>query len=99
MRRANIPKMVAVIGIRVLAGGNYNDIVKTFGFSKAGFYYMRNKFIDVVLTRNFLDICLPTTHVEWEKMRKGFALKSAYGVLKGCVRALDRFFSRHFAQL
>jgi hypothetical protein len=33
------PKMVEAIGIRVLAGGNYDDMMNTFGISKAGFYY------------------------------------------------------------
>jgi hypothetical protein len=86
------PKMVAVIGIRVLAGGDYDDIMNTFGISKAGFYHMRDKFINAVLTCPFLDICLPTTHVEWEKTRKGFTLKSVNEVLKGCVGAIDGFF-------
>jgi hypothetical protein len=44
------PKMVAAIGIRVLAGGNYDDIINTFGISKAGFYYVSNTFINAVLT-------------------------------------------------
>jgi hypothetical protein len=85
------PKIVAGIGIRVLAGGNYDDIMNTFGISKAGFYYSTNKFINAVLTCNSLDIC-PTTHVEWEKTLKGFTLKSANEVLKGYVGALDGFF-------
>jgi hypothetical protein len=84
--------MVAAIGIRVLAGGNYDDIMNTFGISKAGFYYTRNKFINAVLTCPFLDICLPTTPVEWEKTREGFALESANEVVKGCVGAIDEFF-------
>ncbi len=50
-------KMVAAIGIRVLAGGNYDDIMNTFGISKAAFYWTRNKFINAVLT------CTPWTHV------------------------------------
>jgi hypothetical protein len=86
------PKMVATIGIRVLASGNFGDIMNTFEISKAGFYYTRNKFLNAVLTCPFLDICLPTTPVEWEKTRKGFALKSANEVLKGCVGAIDGFF-------
>jgi hypothetical protein len=35
------PKMIAAIGIRVLAGGNYDNIMNTFGISKAGFYWTR----------------------------------------------------------
>jgi hypothetical protein len=59
------PRMVAAIGIRVLAGGNYDDIMNTFGIRNAGFCYTRNKFINAVLTCNSLDTCLPTTPVEW----------------------------------
>jgi hypothetical protein len=84
--------MGATIGISVLAGGNYDGIMNTFGISKGGFYYMRNKFINAVLICLFLDICLPTTPAEWKKAPKGFALKSANEVLKGCVGAIDRFF-------
>jgi hypothetical protein len=54
---------------------------------------MRNKFISAVLTCNSFYMCLPTLtpSVEWEKMRKGFASKSANEVLKRCVGAIDRF--------
>jgi hypothetical protein len=31
------PKMVAAIGIRVLASGNFDNIINTFGTSKGGF--------------------------------------------------------------
>ena len=86
------PKMIVAIGIRVLAGGNYDDIMNTFGISKAGFYWTRNKFINAVLTCNSLAIGLPTTPVEWENTRKGFALKSVNQVLKGCGGAIDGFF-------
>jgi hypothetical protein len=66
--------------------------MNTFGISKAGFYWTRNKFINAVLTCNSLAIGLPTTPVEWENTRKGFALKSGNQVLKGCVGAIDGFF-------
>jgi hypothetical protein len=48
------PKMVAAIGIRVLASGNYDVIMNTFGISKAGFYYTRNKLIVPSWTYVFL---------------------------------------------
>jgi hypothetical protein len=86
------PKMIVAIGIRVLAGGNYDDIMNTFGMSKSGFFYSRKKFLNAVLGCEALAISLPTLPEEWEKIRKGFAAKSAYRVLKGCVGALDGFF-------
>jgi hypothetical protein len=86
------PKMIVAIGIRVLAGGNYDDIMNTFGISKSGFYYSRNRFLNAVLSSNELDINLPATPDDWENVRSGFAAKSANRVLKGCVGALDGFF-------
>jgi hypothetical protein len=35
------PKMVVMFGIRVLAGGSYDDIMNSFEISKAGFYWRR----------------------------------------------------------
>ena len=86
------PEMVAAIGIRVLAGGNYDDIMNTYGVSKSGYYHSRNRFLKALLGNEWLDINLPSTPAEWEQKRKGFAAKSANGVLKGCVGALDGFF-------
>lgn len=90
--KAISPEIVLAIGIRVLAGGNYDDIMNTFGISKSGFYHSRRKFLNAILDCNALDIGLPTTPEEWEKTRKGFAAKSANQVLKGCVGAIDGFF-------
>jgi hypothetical protein len=67
--------MIVTIGIRVLAGGNYDDIMDTFGISKSSFYYSRNRFLNAVLSYNSLDINLPATPVQWEYIRKGFAAK------------------------
>jgi hypothetical protein len=73
------PKMIVGIGIRVLAGGNYDDIMNTFGISKSGFFYsQRKKFLNAVLSCESLAISLPTLPEEWEKIRKGFAAKSTY---------------------
>jgi hypothetical protein len=46
------------IGIRVIAGGNYDDIMNTYGVSKGGFYHACNKFLYAVLTCDALDINL-----------------------------------------
>jgi hypothetical protein len=84
------PKMVVPIGIRVLAGGNHGNLMNTFGISKAGFDWTRNKFINAVLTCTCksLDIRLPNTPAKWEETQKGSALNSANQVLKECVGAL-----------
>jgi hypothetical protein len=80
------PKMILGIGIRVLAGGNYDAIINTFGISKSSLYYSRNKFLNAVLSCHYsLDINLPTTPAQWEKIRKGFSSKRVNQVLKGCA--------------
>jgi hypothetical protein len=86
------PEIVVGAGLRYLAGGSYDDIMNTYGLSKSGFYYARNKFIDAVLSSEALDIKLPTEPEEWEKIRKGFAEKSSHRVLSGCLGAIDGFF-------
>jgi hypothetical protein len=77
------PEMVVAIGIRVLAGGNYDDIMNMYGISKSGFYLVRDKFLNAVLNCAALDINLPTEASEWETVRKGFASKSSNQVLTG----------------
>jgi hypothetical protein len=86
------PEMVLAIGIRVLAGGDCDDIMNAFGISKGGFCHSRNKFPNAVLDSDSLDTNLPAAPVEWEKKRKRFASKSANQVLKGCMGTTDSFF-------
>ena len=43
------PEMVAAIGIRVFAGGNYDDIMNTYGVSKSGYCHSRNRFLKALL--------------------------------------------------
>jgi hypothetical protein len=86
------PEIFVGVGIRYLAGGSYDDIMNTYGLSKSGFYYARNRFINAVLRCPSLDIKLPTQAEEWEKIRKGFLSKSSYNVITGCLGAIDGFF-------
>jgi hypothetical protein len=85
-------EMTIVIGIRVLTGSSYDDILNTYGISKTGFYTARNKFLNAVLNCGELDISLSTKASKWEKVQKGFASKSSSPVLTGCVDAIDGFF-------
>jgi hypothetical protein len=86
------PEIVVGVGIRCLAGGSYDDIMNTYGLSKSGFYYARNRFINAVLRSPSLDIKPPTQAEEWEKIRKGFSAKSSYKVITSCLWAIDGFF-------
>jgi hypothetical protein len=92
--------MVVADGIRVLAGGNYDAIMNTFGISKSRFHYACNKFLKAVLSCASLGTKLPTTTpVQWENIHEGFAFKSWNQVLKGCMGALETIFSGQFVQL
>jgi hypothetical protein len=82
------PEMAVAIGIRVLAGGNYDDIMNTYGISKSGFYFVRDKC-------SAFDINLPTEASDWETVRKGFTSKSSNQVLTGCCGAIDGFFQKN----
>jgi hypothetical protein len=75
-KKATWPEMVLAIGIRVLAGGDCDDIMNTLGVSKGGSHHSRNKFLNAALDSNSLDMTLPAAPVEWEKKRKGFASKA-----------------------
>lgn len=44
-----MPEMTLTIGIRVLAGGDCDDIMNTFGISKSGFCHSRNQFLNAML--------------------------------------------------
>jgi hypothetical protein len=54
--------------MRVLAGGNYDDIMNTYGVSKGGFYHARDKFLNALLTCDALDINLLIKASKWEKV-------------------------------
>ena len=47
--------------------------------------------MDVFLQCPELEIKLPSTPEEWERIRSGFARKSTNGIMRGCVGALDGF--------
>ena len=86
------PEMAAAVGIRALAGRNYDDIMSALGASKSGFHCSRNKFLKALLGWDALSTNLPTAPEEWEQKRKGFAAKSANCVVNRCTGALDGFF-------
>ena len=85
--------MVATIGIRVLAGGNYDDIMNTLDISKGGFCHSRNKFMKASVGCKWLDMSPPpAAPEEWEQKREGFSKKSANQAHEGCTGASDVFF-------
>jgi hypothetical protein len=84
---ATYPEMTVAIGIRVLAGGSYDDIMNTYCISKTGFYTARDEFLNAVLNCGELDINLPTKASKWGKDTKRFRIKkfqSSLDRLRGC---------------
>ena len=48
--------------------------------------------IDAVNSAPELDIHLPETEEQWQRIKHGFTNKSSDGIISGCVGALDGFF-------
>jgi hypothetical protein len=94
--------LFAALDVRVLAGGNYDDIMNTYGNSKGSLYYARNKFLSAVFDCDALDVNLPTKASEWEKPTKACEWEKVstcsaslffnLQVLTGCCGAINRFF-------
>jgi hypothetical protein len=86
------PELVVAVSLRYfLAGGSYLDLADKYGISNASVYRCRDMFLDAVIGCPELDIKLPTTVGEMDKVRLGFARKSHNGIFKGCVGALDGY--------
>lgn len=87
-----VSEIIVAAGIRYLANGSYDDIMNCYGFGKSTFYYIRNKFLEALLSCSVLQIKIPRTEQEWEDIRSGFAMKSTCHVFRGCNGAIDGFF-------
>ena len=84
--------IIAAIGMRVLAGGTKNDVRHIFSTSTTECHRCFHDFMFAVLTCRKLDISLPQSGEEWERVRTGFLHKSSRKLLRGTVGAIDGFF-------
>ena len=80
--------------MRVLAGGRTKDQRHIIGTSLSAAYDAVDDFIDAVNSAPELDIHLPQTTDEWQRINYGFTKKSTNEIISGCVGALDGFFQR-----
>jgi hypothetical protein len=85
---------IVAAGLRALAGGRVKDQRHIIGSSRSAAYEAVDDFIDAVNGAHELDIHLPQTLAEWQRIRDGFTRKSTDGIIHGCVGALDGFFQR-----
>jgi hypothetical protein len=75
--------------LRYLAGGQYHDICQTIGISGRSFYQALQLTLDAILATKELAIKLPGTDAELNAAASEFAAISNFGVISGCVGALD----------
>ena len=85
------PELIVACGLRFLRGAQVQDQKEYFGLSRAEVYASRNSFLKAVMVSDELQIKIPSTAEEWEKIRRGFMDKSSGNLISGCVGALDRF--------
>ena len=84
--------MIMATGLRRLSGGQVRDIRHVIGLSTTEAYNSIDKFIKAVNESPELDIKMPETVEEWERIRRGFSSKSSNNLMQGCVGAIDGFF-------
>jgi hypothetical protein len=73
-----------------MAGGSHHDIHVLFGLLKSSFFYCLHQAIDAAINKcPELDITFPTDSAGLKRLALGFTGKSSFGVIDGCVGALD----------
>ena len=65
-----------------------------FGFSRTETHNTFTRFLDTVNATVELDIKLPATPKEWNKVKKGFIKKSCDGLFDACVGEIGCFFNQ-----
>ena len=85
------PEIIVAVGIRYLSGGRCIDLKTSFGLSFTSVYRCRNLFIFAVNACPELDISMPTTLSDIERVANDFAAKSAGNLVRGCVGCIDGF--------
>ena len=77
--------------LRWLSGGSYLDIKLCAGISKASFYRVIYKCVDLINCHSYFKISFPTTTRDLETAANNFKSLSSNGVIDGCVACLDGF--------
>ena len=85
------PEIIIAVGLRYLSGGRCLDLKTAYGLSLSSVYRCRNLFISAVNKCPELDIKMPLTLSEIEKVAKDFAAVSTANLVRGCVGCIDGF--------
>jgi hypothetical protein len=80
--------------IRYMAGGSHHDIRVAAGLAKSTFFYCLHRGIDAINKCSELALRFPTNLDELKRTALEFQGKSSFGVLDGCVGALDGWLCR-----
>jgi len=89
-----VPEIIMHCTLRYLAGGSFSDIRATAGLSKATFYYCIHRGIDAINSCLALALQFPMTEDELKTTALEFQGKSSFGMLNGCIGALDGWLCR-----
>jgi hypothetical protein len=88
------PELVLHCLLRYMAGGSHHDIQVLAGIAKSTFFACVHRGIDAVNKCRELALHFPTELSELKEVAIEFQGKSSFGVLDGCVGALDGWLCR-----
>jgi len=88
------PELILHCLIRYMAGGSHHDIRVLAGLPKSSFFYCLHRGIDAVNRCPQLSLKFPTEHDDLKKVCLELQAKSSFGVMDGCVGALDGWLCR-----
>jgi hypothetical protein len=80
--------------LRYLAGRSHHDIRLLAGVAKSTFFAYTHRGIDAILKCPHLNIQFPTNDAGLKEIAMEFQNKSSFGVLDGCIGALDGWLCR-----
>jgi len=88
------PELILHCLIRYMAGGSHHDIRILAGLPISSFFYCLHRGMDAVNRCPQLSLEFPTDHGELKRVALEFQGKSSFGVMDGCVGALDGWLCR-----
>ena len=85
------PEIIVAVGLRYLSGGKCLDLKTAYGLSLTSVYRSRNLFLFAVNRCPELDIKMPATRHDIEKVANEFSEVSTARLVRGCVGCIDGF--------
>jgi hypothetical protein len=85
------PEIDVAVGLQYLSGGKCLDLKTAYGLSLSSVYRCWDLFILAVNQCPELDIKMPATRANMEKVAKAFASVSTGNLVRGCFGCIDGF--------